>query len=425
MLPSQPQQQQQQQYSLINQAAQLMQTPPPTSPWINPFFSPMMNQRVVCTQCKNVQDVFVPPTPLSSDPNTLDESFVFLSDFNSPTASIMDTFQSNSKSIERIEEINYMIDELLENGENLDSILHQQSLCGACLKDLFEELSKREDLLKRECDGFEKMLKEKKLPSKEALESNANKYKQEMDKLRNEEFEEREKILLFHTDRQCRLGRKAMNLQNEINAQQETEKGYWKAYFEYLDNMQNVSEDNRRIQLRSSKKKFNPAKLFSIHENPSRIMMINGLRMGTLRTEQVSWDEINAGWGLCALLITMIAQKLSKFKFSKYKITPKGSHTTVKELESGEKYDLFYSSIRNLNSFNQGMKSFLFCLKELISYAAKAIPSCMELSKNVHIDDDKISERSIIYSDQKENEWTGSLRMVMVSLKFLQKNVLT
>ncbi|KAF0978913.1 hypothetical protein FDP41_001983 [Naegleria fowleri] len=330
MIPSQHQQ-----HPFPSHAA-LMQTPPPSnSPWINPFFSPtIMTHRMTCTQCKNVQDVFVPPTP--SDPNALDESFVFLSDFNSPTASIMDTFQSNSKSIERIEEINYMIDELLENGESLESLLNQQSLCGACLKDLFEELSRREDLLKKECDTFEKMLKEKKQLSKEELESDVNNYKKEMDKLRNEEFEEREKILLFHTDRQCRVGRKAMNLQNEINSQQEIEKGYWKAYFEYLENMQNVSEDNRRIQMRSGRKKFNPEKLFSIHENPSRIMMINSLRMGTLRTEQVSWDEINAGWGLCALLINMIAQKLSKFRFSKYKITPKGSHTTVKELESGE-----------------------------------------------------------------------------------------
>ena len=252
----------------------------------NPYYP--FHQKITCTQCKNVEEVFVPPKPAM---DALEESFVFLSDLNSGSTAL----QSHGTKVERVEEINYLIDDIIESGD-MDSILRQQSLCGLCMNDLFEEFSRREEFLKQECDTFEKILK-KGIPSKDD-----EKYKADMDKLRKEEYELKENILLYQNDRQFRLGRKAISLQNEIITQQETDKMYWKSYFEYLDNIQNVSEDNRRTLLKIHRK-YVPEKLFVLQEGASGIHTINGLRMGTLRTDPVPWDEINAGWGLCALML--------------------------------------------------------------------------------------------------------------------------
>jgi len=47
----------------------------------------------------------------------------------------------------------------------------------------------------------------------------------------------------------------------------------------------------------------------------TRFATINGFRMGTLPTERVGWNEINAGWGQAALLLATLAKKCS-FTFS-------------------------------------------------------------------------------------------------------------
>lgn len=56
---------------------------------------------------------------------------------------------------------------------------------------------------------------------------------------------------------------------------------------------------------------------------------INTFRLGRLPSEPVDWNEINAAWGQCALLLNALARKIN-FKFSNYQIVPFGNHSYIK-----------------------------------------------------------------------------------------------
>lgn len=84
----------------------------------------------------------------------------------------------------------------------------------------------------------------------------------------------------------------------------------------------------------------------------------------------VSWDEVNACWGLAALLLCSIARR-KKFTFTMYRIIPMGNFSLVEHIHSGIKHQLYFSTARNLNSFNNAMLGFLYCLHEICEYVRK------------------------------------------------------
>ena len=60
---------------------------------------------------------------------------------------------------------------------------------------------------------------------------------------------------------------------------------------------------------------------------------INGLRLGRLPPPQnVEWAEINAAWGMTALLLATVADKLG-FTFRGYRIKPMGSTSRIERIE--------------------------------------------------------------------------------------------
>lgn len=60
---------------------------------------------------------------------------------------------------------------------------------------------------------------------------------------------------------------------------------------------------------------------------------INGLRLGRLPPPQnVDWSEINAAWGMAALLLATVADKLG-FTFRNYRIKPLGSASKIERVE--------------------------------------------------------------------------------------------
>ena len=54
--------------------------------------------------------------------------------------------------------------------------------------------------------------------------------------------------------------------------------------------------------------------------------VINGLRLGFMEDDPVTWEELSAAWGQTALLTKIIIDKAG-FKIDKYTICPLGKYT--------------------------------------------------------------------------------------------------
>ncbi|ODO07168.1 beclin 1 [Cryptococcus wingfieldii CBS 7118] len=124
---------------------------------------------------------------------------------------------------------------------------------------------------------------------------------------------------------------------------------------------------------------------------------INGLRLGGRPV--VEWEEINAAWGLVALCLHRIADKVGCV-FDTYKVVPLGSYSRIEELPpSKSSYELYASSditparILQNRRFNHAMMAFLDCLRQLIEFGKKEDKAWA--MGNIEIHKDKISNHSI------------------------------
>ncbi|WVW82365.1 hypothetical protein I302_104372 [Kwoniella bestiolae CBS 10118] len=124
---------------------------------------------------------------------------------------------------------------------------------------------------------------------------------------------------------------------------------------------------------------------------------INGLRLGGRPT--VEWEEINAAWGLTALCLDRVADKVGCV-FSGYKIIPLGSYSRIEELPPQKGiYELYASSdlsparLLQNRRFNYAMIAILDCLKQLIEFGKKRNKGWA--NNNIEIHKDKISNHSI------------------------------
>ncbi|WVO12925.1 hypothetical protein L204_100533 [Cryptococcus depauperatus] len=124
---------------------------------------------------------------------------------------------------------------------------------------------------------------------------------------------------------------------------------------------------------------------------------INGLRLGGRPV--VEWEEINAAWGLVALCLHRIADKVGCV-FDNYKIVPLGSSSRIDELPpSKSSYELYASSditparLLQNRRFNHAIIAFLDCLRQLIEFGKKEGKGWA--TGNIEIHKDKISGHSI------------------------------
>lgn len=58
---------------------------------------------------------------------------------------------------------------------------------------------------------------------------------------------------------------------------------------------------------------------------------INGLRLGKLPSVNVEWEEINAGFGQCVLLLDVLQSRCKQFHFDMYELNSMGSFSFIVE----------------------------------------------------------------------------------------------
>lgn len=151
---------------------------------------------------------------------------------------------------------------------------------------------------------------------------------------------------------------------------------------------------------------------------------INGFRLGRLPKEPVSWDEINAAWGQCVLLLHCLAKKIN-LKFKRYRLVPYGNNSFIESLENKTRELPLYVSGGFMfiwtPKFDLAMIAYLDCLQQFKEQVEKdesnfKLPYKMEKGKII----DSINgySFSIKMQTNSEEQWTKALKFMLTNLKW-------
>ncbi|CEG36164.1 hypothetical protein, variant 4 [Plasmopara halstedii] len=145
---------------------------------------------------------------------------------------------------------------------------------------------------------------------------------------------------------------------------------------------------------------------------------INRFRMGQSASLTLEWNEINAAFGECALLLQTLAN-LVGLEFTDYKIIPLGSFSKIIRTSSLRmEYCLHGSDQQNFaeSHFNLGLGAWITCLSQLMTFVRARDPSIRLPYKVV---EHSIGGHSIIFLKNKHKDWTKALKYALTNLKWL------
>ncbi|KAH8860599.1 Beclin-2 [Schistosoma japonicum] len=154
------------------------------------------------------------------------------------------------------------------------------------------------------------------------------------------------------------------------------------------------------------------------------IGVINGLHLGRLPNRPVGWEEINAAWGQCALLLQCIGKKLN-YSFQSYLIVPMGSQSKVVQLSISKEFPLYYTTggmrILSAGKFDTAMINFLDCLnqaQQIIEHTS-SIQLPFRIKDKGKIQDPDGQIYSIRWNGNSEENWTKALKMMLINMKWI------
>ncbi|KAH9403767.1 Beclin-1 [Tyrophagus putrescentiae] len=221
---------------------------------------------------------------------------------------------------------------------------------------------------------------------------------------------------------------------NELKRLKTDEDRYWHEYNNVKYNFFQCEEEQSTLEnkLRYAKTFYGKLKSTCVFNATFHIWhsgdfaTINGFRMGRLESMQVDWNEINAGWGQCALLLSSLANKIG-LTFKRFKIVPYGNYSFIESLEADKSKQLpLYTSGGLKYYFNQkydqAMVAFLDCLKQFNDECHRQdegfkLPYEMDLKGNISDLQHNI-KLSIKISINTEDKWTKALKLMLTNLKW-------
>ncbi|CAI2726901.1 unnamed protein product [Schistosoma spindalis] len=154
------------------------------------------------------------------------------------------------------------------------------------------------------------------------------------------------------------------------------------------------------------------------------IGVINGLHLGRLPNRPVGWEEINAAWGQCALLLQCIGKKLN-YTFQNHRIVPMGSQSKMVQLSISKEFPLYYTTggmrLLSAGKFDTAMINFLDCLnqaQQIIEHTSNIqLPFRIKDKGKVQDPDGQIY--SIKWNGNSEENWTKALKMMLINMKWI------
>ncbi|XP_046919336.2 LOW QUALITY PROTEIN: beclin-1 [Dermatophagoides farinae] len=320
----------------------------------------------------------------------------------------------------------------------LFDILSDQSdidhpLCEECADFVIEQMDKQLMILEQECNEFSEYKKKIEQDiSSITTDEEVNNLQARLKEL----YQTQSDLIVELKDlneQQQSLDKQLKQSKKELKQSEIATERYFQEYNALKFNYFQCEEEYRTLEnkIRDAKEYFARLKRTSVfnltfciwHTGP--FGTINGFRLGRLPNIQVEWQEINAAWGQCALLLVSLAKKLG-FTFQRYKIVPYGNFSFIESLDDKSKQLPLYTAggIKYYfhQKFDQAMVAFLDCLQEFydeirlqdrnfkLPYEMHSKGEIYEKTNNVRY--------SIKISINTEENWTKALKFMLTNLKW-------
>jgi beclin len=154
-------------------------------------------------------------------------------------------------------------------------------------------------------------------------------------------------------------------------------------------------------------------RIFSIDSN-GKFGTINRMRLGRSDSVPVPWNEINAAWGQCALLLSTLF-KISSTKSKIVNIYPLGPYSRISYIRDDEKrFELFFSDYNYnlIKRYNEAQNMFL----EAVSELSRGIK---DFGMPYLIGSRSIEGLQIAFDPIFKDRWTQALRFLLQDLNYL------
>lgn len=329
------------------------------------------------------------------------------------------------KLYERVERQQKLFDLLSQNSE----IDHP--VCSECADALITTMNKKMAELERDRNAYISYLNKAKgsLPTEEdQLAAQA-----ELEELRHQEKLALEELRQVEHERADVLA-ELDQLEKESAALDEEELKFWQDRNRFATEIEAFQLESDSINLRYNhdSKLLERLQKTNVYDDTFHIGSddyfgtINGLRLGRLPNHPVSWDEINAAWGLTVLLLQTMAERL-EYSFQGYRLIPMGSTSRIEQIEHVDgntnrvkTYELVGSgaSLRHnrRTDFEKGLVAFLECLKQLGDFA-EARGSDLRMPHKIK--KDTIGDACIRIDYNNEENWTKALKYCLTNCKWI------
>lgn len=148
---------------------------------------------------------------------------------------------------------------------------------------------------------------------------------------------------------------------------------------------------------------------------------INNFRLGNIPTRPVEWTEINAAFGQCVLVISIIYSRTG-IEYKKFGLVPLGSFSKVYKLDDRSKtmYPLYTDGSFSLfpkRNFNTALNGFLTCLDELGEHIRHHDPT-LDLPNPIDLENNTISGIPVLLGSSDEM-WTKALKCMLADIKWI------
>ncbi|GAA5826416.1 hypothetical protein JCM11251_002356 [Rhodosporidiobolus azoricus] len=352
---------------------------------------------------------------------------------------------------------------------HLSSLLSSTSslshpLCTECAQVLLGLMARELDEGKKERDrlvGFEREVEKKRNEARQSGAPTGEKAREALErdiaKLKKVEFHAITELKQVESRKLALLAQKQELDAEEAELARE-EAQFWTEHSRYLLKRAEVEDRAAALsqRLASGQRELDKLQRTNVYNDAFCIGQeagfgtINGLRLGRLPGSSVDWPELNAAWGLSALLLLTVSRKFGviasadptcssssssgsrfagrepdEFKDG-WKLVPCGSFSRVekRDVRTGERasWELYGSSTLSLHRvlqnrrFDHAMVGFLECLRQVIEFVterdrAVRVPHA--------VNKDKIGDVSIKLQFGSDEAWTRALRHVLLDLKIL------
>jgi len=300
-------------------------------------------------------------------------------------------------------------------------------LCEGCTAQVMAELAAARDQARKDCEMYETQFA---LLSQREQEEDSNSREQIEEDLRQAEEEEQaliEKSHALELERTA-LRKKMTELEQNAVLLEQMQKCYWREYNDLQLQLRSSDRDSLRRKIDNVTMQLEALNKTNVINDAFYIShseiygTINGFRLGSVPSQPVEWEEINAAWGQTALLLQTLVSCWD-FTFPLYRVAPMGSFSRIIKRDDDKcvwdlycQSDMGFGRLFGYGSFDKGMAAFLECVRALQDHVRSVDTS---FSPPYRIVDHKVEEFSVKLQFNTYERWTKALKYMLTNIKWL------